>query len=545
MTFAVILLVIVIASVLFHFLSPWQATPLASNWQSIDTTIAMTFLITGIFFVAIVGFMAYCVYRYRAVPGRRSEYQRDNKKLEWWLIAITTLGIVILLAPGLVVYSDFVHVPKDASEFEAVGEQWRWSYRLPGEDDEFGRTSIGHMNDKNTFGIDPDDPAGQDDILVAGSQMHLPIDQPVKVNLRSKDVLHDFYVPDFRAKMDLIPGQMTYFWFTPTVLGTFDIACAEYCGIGHYNMRGQIVVDELATYQAWLSSQKTFAEVLTGGTVEGIVAQGQRLASSRGCLACHSVDGSAALGPGWLDLYGSSENLADGSQVVVDDAYLVESIVNPAAKIVEGYPAVMVAYALSGEQLDSLVAYIASLSSLAPSSDADSSSDTETSLETEASLETETSLDITTSLDLDTGSAKNTSPPTDLGPAANLKITAEIASDGVLDGMEGDLAIGERSATTYGCLACHSVDGSAGLGPTWLDLFHRQETLIDGSQVWVDADYLIQSIVHPAAQIVADYPPIMAAYALSPEELGGLVAYIASLTSNRAIADPAIPKTEE
>ena len=114
-----------------------------------------------------------------------------------------------------------------------------------------------------------------------------------------------------------------------------------------------------------------------------------------------------------------------------------------------------------------------------------------------------------------------------------------------MDGMEGDLAIGERSATTYGCLACHSVDGSAGLGPTWLDLFHRQETLIDGSQVWVDADYLIQSIVHPAAQIVADYPPIMAAYALSPEELGGLVAYIASLTSNRAIADPAIPKTEE
>ena len=111
--------------------------------------------------------------------------------------------------------------------------------------------------------------------------------------------------------------------------------------------------------------------------------------------------------------------------------------------------------------------------------------------------------------------------------------------------MADDVAIGERSAIKYGCLACHSVDGTAGLGPTWLDLLHRQETLSDGSQVWVNADYLVESIVHPTAQIVANYPPIMTAYALTPEELGGLVAYIGSLTSNRAIVDPAIPKTEE
>ena len=104
------------------------------------------------------------------------------------------------------------------------------------------------------------------------------------------------------------------------MLGIFDIACAEPCGIGHCNMPGQIVVDALTTDQAWLSSQKTFAKVFAGVTVEGIVAQGQRLASSRGCLACHCIGGSAALGPGWLDLYGSFENLVYGSQVVVDGA---------------------------------------------------------------------------------------------------------------------------------------------------------------------------------------------------------------------------------
>lgn len=363
MTFAVILVAIVIISVLFHFLSPWQATPLASNWGSIDTIITITLVITAIFFIAIVFFMAYCVYKYQAGPERRSEYKPENKKLEWWLIGITTVAICGLLAPGLVVYDDFVHVPPNAVEFEAVGEQWRWSYRLPGADQKFGRSSVSRMDEINTFGLDPDDAYGQDDILVAGNQMHLLVNQPTKVLLRSKDVLHDFYVPQFRAKMDLIPGQITYFWFTPTVPGTFEILCAEYCGIGHYNMRGEIVVDTASDYQQWLSKQITFAQVLTGGTVEGLIEQGQRLASSRGCLACHSINGGASLGPGWLDLFGSKESLVDGSEVLVDADYLIESIIDPAAKIVAGYPPVMVAYQFSDEQLQSLVAYIESLSS--------------------------------------------------------------------------------------------------------------------------------------------------------------------------------------
>jgi cytochrome c oxidase subunit 2 len=363
MAFAVILVAIVIVSFLFHFLSPWQATPVASNWGSIDTTITITLVITAIFFVAIVLFMAYCVYTFRARPDGRSEYQPENKKLEWWLIGITSVAICLLLAPGLWVYNDFVHPPEGAAEFEAVGEQWRWSYRLPGNDKEFGKSSVSLMDDGNPYGLDPRDPLGQDDILVSGNQMHLLIDQPIIALLRSKDVLHDFYVPEFRAKMDLIPGQITYFWFTPEVAGTFDILCAEYCGIGHYNMRGQVVVEDSHSYNQWLATQITFADSLTGGTVEGLVEQGERLAASRGCLACHSIDGGPSLGPGWQDLFGRSELLTDGTQMIADAEYLKESVVNPSAKLVEGYPPIMVAYPLSSEQLDSLVAYIQSLTS--------------------------------------------------------------------------------------------------------------------------------------------------------------------------------------
>ena len=364
MIVAIIFALLLFASVVFHFISPWQISPLGSNWGSIDDTLSFTFLVTGIFFVAIVAFMIFCIYKYQAKPGRRSEYQREDKKLENRLIWITTAGICLLLAPGLIVYSDFVHVPDDAAEFEALGEQWTWSYRLPGDDQIFGRTSINLMDDINSFGIDPEDPNGQDDIIVMGNKMHLLLDQPIKVNLRSKDVLHDFYVPEFRGKMDLIPGQITYFWFTPTVEGTFDLACAEYCGVGHYNMRGQMVVEGEQDYNEWLASQKTFAQVLAGGEGEGLVEQGERLALNRGCLACHSIDGSPALGPGWKDMYGRYEKLTDGSEVLVDEAYLIESIVEPNAKMVDGYPPVMVAYDFSQEQLDALLAYMVSLSSI-------------------------------------------------------------------------------------------------------------------------------------------------------------------------------------
>ena len=119
-----------------------------------------------------------------------------------------------------------------------------------------------NITDDNPFGINPNDPNGQDDVLIDGDDIHLLIDRPTKVLLRSIDVLHNFYVPQFRAKMDMVPGSVTYYWFTPTRTGYFEILCAEYCGTGHYAMRGWVSVDEQEDYQAWLQEQETFEEMM-------------------------------------------------------------------------------------------------------------------------------------------------------------------------------------------------------------------------------------------------------------------------------------------
>ncbi len=261
MTVAIILILIVVGSVLFHFMSPWWWTPIASNWDYIDNTIIITFWITGTVFVAVILFMAYCVLRFKHKEGQRASYEPENKKLEWWLTGLTTIGVAGMLAPGLFVWNQYISVPDDADVVEVLGQQWQWSYRYPGEDGVLGTTDTRLVDFDNPFGINPNDPNGQDDILVEGDDLHLPIDRPVKMLLRSIDVLHDFYVPQFRAKMDLVPGAVTYFWLTPTRTGAFDILCAELCGTGHHIMRGTVVVDSAADFDEWMSEQSTFAEL--------------------------------------------------------------------------------------------------------------------------------------------------------------------------------------------------------------------------------------------------------------------------------------------
>ena len=251
---------VAIGSVIFHFMSPWWFTELASNWEFIDTTIIITFWVTGVVFVAVLLFTAYCIWKFHHREGREVEYRPENHKLEWGLTIFTTVGVVAMLAPGLVVWDDFVSVPEDAVEFEAMGQQWFWSYRYPGADGVLGKTDVHAINYDNPFGIDPDDPHGQDDVMVEGDSLHLQIGQPVKVLLRSIDVLHNFYVPEFRAKMDLVPGMVTYFWIEPTREGEFDVLCFELCGTGHYNMLSKVIVEDKESYDAWMAEQLTFAE---------------------------------------------------------------------------------------------------------------------------------------------------------------------------------------------------------------------------------------------------------------------------------------------
>ncbi len=261
MVIALIFLMIALGSVVFHLLSPWWWTPIASNWQYIDNTIVVTFWITGAAFVAIIGFMAYCIVRFRHQEGRKAAYEPENKKLEFWLTIGSAIGVGAMLAPGLFVWHQFITVPADATEIEVMAQQWRWSYRLPGKDGKLGTTNSRNITAENPFGINPVDPNGKDDVLIDTGDLHLPIGKPIKVMLRSIDVLHNFYVPEFRAKMDMIPGSITYYWITPIRTGTFEVLCAELCGLAHSQMRSTVVVQEQAEYQAWLETQQTYADL--------------------------------------------------------------------------------------------------------------------------------------------------------------------------------------------------------------------------------------------------------------------------------------------
>ena len=268
--FAHVLVLIAVGSVIFHFWSPWWWTEVASNWGGMDDTILLTFWITGVVFVAICFFMAYCVWKFRYQKNRRSDYNPENKKLEFHLTWITAVGVAALLAPGLIVWNDYVTVPKNTLKIEVLAYQWDWKYRLPGEDGILGKTDINLVNDENPFGLIQGDKNGMDDLLVDDNELHLQINKPVKFELRSLDVLHNFYVPQFRGKMDIVPGMITYYWIEPTRTGDFEILCAEYCGTGHYAMRGRVFVDEKNDYDNWMAKQITFEKFLAKNSKEKI-----------------------------------------------------------------------------------------------------------------------------------------------------------------------------------------------------------------------------------------------------------------------------------
>lgn len=371
MALAIALILIVVGSVLFHFVSPWWFTPIASNWGLLDDTILITLVITGAVFVAVNLFIAWAIVCFRHRPGRRAAYEPENKRLEGWLTVVTTVGIVAMLAPGLYVYSDMINPPKDAATIEVLGQQWQWRFRYPGEDGRLGLSDSRFVAPQNPFGLNPDDPHGQDDVLIDSPELRLPLGQPVTVLMRSRDVLHNFYVPQFRAKMDMVPGLVSRFWFTPTQAGRFEILCAELCGVGHYNMRGHVVVEDETAFRTWLATQPTFARMQAGGDTGGNEAQrGRALAQTRGCQACHSTDGSRSIGPTWQGLYGSARSLADGRTVDADAAYLAQSIREPGAAIVAGFPAIMPAANLDDRDIAALIAFIRSLAAPPAGSDA-------------------------------------------------------------------------------------------------------------------------------------------------------------------------------
>lgn len=290
MPFAVVLILLVVGSVAFHIYSQnyeWWFTDLASNWGMVDFTVDITLYVTGFVFVAVNLFMAYCVIRFRYKKGAKASYEPENKKLESWLTGLTAVGVAAMLTPGLFVWADFVDVPDDAHVVEAVGQQWHWTFRLPGEDGKLGEVDAERITSENPFGMDPEDPNGQDDVLIYDGEVHIPIDRPVKFVLRSKDVLHDFAVAQFRVKMDLVPGMNTFLWLTPTKTGRFEILCEELCGIAHYTMRGAVIVAERDDYATWLANQSTYHDLNTAPPGNAAIGAAQYAV----CAACHGQQG--------------------------------------------------------------------------------------------------------------------------------------------------------------------------------------------------------------------------------------------------------------
>jgi len=256
-----VLLFVALGGVLSFFLARtrWWLPPGASAQAvEIDRLFTTTLIVTGLVFVLVHVVLAAFIWQ----GGRRdapAAYWHDNRTLELTYTLAPAAILVTLIAMGAVVWTR-VHAapPPHALLVEVRAEQFGWVFRYPGADGRFGRTDAVRFTDRvNPLGIDPADPAGRDDVVTR--ELHLVADRPVHVRLRSKDVIHSFFVPQFRVKQDAVPGMTQDVVFQPTRPGTYDLACAELCGVGHYIMRGKVVVETQAAFDAWLAAQQPLA----------------------------------------------------------------------------------------------------------------------------------------------------------------------------------------------------------------------------------------------------------------------------------------------
>ncbi len=257
-----LLLILIAVSIWLFSSDQYWFTPLASiHGAAVDQVFVAVLVATGVAFIAVQGLLAYFVLRYGSNgDDDKASYWHEDTKVEAILIAITALTLTVLVFMGQSVWASiyFADPPEDALLIEVTGQQFQWVVRYPGPDGVFGPLDVGLVSDTNFIGLDRSDPAGMDDIMTL-NQVHIVVDQPVRFLLRSTDVIHDFNLPNFRVKQDVVPGMTIENWFTPTETGEFEIACAELCGLGHYRMKGALFVDDSeAELQQFLQDQLQF-----------------------------------------------------------------------------------------------------------------------------------------------------------------------------------------------------------------------------------------------------------------------------------------------
>jgi cytochrome c oxidase subunit 2 len=294
----------------------------------VDALFYFIFYTAIVLFFIVIAFTTYFIFKYRRRGERKTTSGiAHNTKLEIFWTVIPTILVIIVFIWGFRTYLRMNVAPHDALEIKATGQKWFWTFD--------------YQNGANSL----------NDLVV-------PVGKPVKLLMSSQDVIHSFYVPDFRVKMDVLPNRYTITWFEAVNEGEYDIFCTEYCGKGHSEMLGKVKVVSEEAYSAWLEAAA--ADIPEGVSLEEAGAQ---LYKSKACVTCHSIDGTDGVAPSFSGKYSSMERLVDGSEILVDENYIRESILNPQAKIVMGYQPVMPTYqgVLKDRQIDALIAYMKSL----------------------------------------------------------------------------------------------------------------------------------------------------------------------------------------
>jgi cytochrome c oxidase subunit 2 len=294
---------------------PERASSIAGN---VDALFIFLLIVTGLVSLLIFTCLLYFAARYRHKAHQHAEQIEGSTPLELtW--SIIPLGVfLVIFAWGAIVFFQERTPPRGATEVYVVAKQWMWK--------------LEHAE-------------GQREI----NELHVPVGRDVKLIMTSQDVIHSFFVPAFRMKQDVLPGRYTTAWFRATKPGTYHLFCAEYCGTQHSGMIGSIVVMEPAQYEAWTN----------GGSTGPLSATGEKVFSELGCITCHRGDGQGR-GPNLQGLFGKQVLLENGRTVLADENYIRESILDPGAKIVNGYKPVMPTFQglVSEEQLNALIAYV-------------------------------------------------------------------------------------------------------------------------------------------------------------------------------------------
>ena len=310
-------------------LAPERASSVAPE---VDALFLFILGVTGIVALGIWVVMLYFAIRYR----RRSADDRPPVihgslalELTWTIIPLLLMGVMFVW--GSKVFFHLNRPPDDAMTVSVVGKRWMWKLQHP---------------------------TGQREV----NELHVPVGRAVKLVITSEDTIHSFFVPAFRIKKDAVPGRYNLAWFQATKTGAFHLFCAEYCGTEHSKMIGRVVVMEPEEYQVWLAG---------GPAPESPVLQGEKLFTDLNCITCHRMD-DAGRGPVLKGIFGRTVKLASGDEIVADAAYVRESILTPAAKVVAGYQPVMPAFQgqVNEEQILALIAYIESLRVPTPSAPA-------------------------------------------------------------------------------------------------------------------------------------------------------------------------------